>query len=73
MATLASQLDLPVVDGGHHFAVAKVQLAQLEAWHVVHAEHRIDGPALEQPVLDHGRAAAHDLLRGLEDQPNGAR
>ena len=50
----------------------KCSFPDFEPGHVVHAEHSIDGPALEQPILDHGRTAGHDLLGGLKDQPDGA-
>src|SRR5690606_21279406 len=64
-------LDLPVVDGGHRLARREVELAELEAGHVVHGEDGVDREALEQAVGDHRRAALHRLLAGLEDQPDG--
>ena len=72
MAALPRELNLPVVDGGHHRAVTKVELPPLEARHVVHPEDGVNRPALEQSVLDHCGTAGHDLLRGLKDQPDGA-
>ncbi|MNJ25286.1 hypothetical protein D3C77_197280 [compost metagenome] len=72
MAALADDLDLPVVDRGHHLAGPEVEFARLEAGNVVHAEHGVDGKALEQTVADHCRTALHRLFAGLEDQPHGA-
>ena len=57
MAALAGDLDLPIVDRGHHLAGVEVEFSFIEAGNVVHAEDGVDGEALEEPVLDHRRAA----------------
>jgi hypothetical protein len=72
MAALAGDLDLPIVDRGHHLAGVEVEFSLIEAGNVVQAEHGVDGEALEEPVPDHRRAALHRLLARLEDQPHGA-
>ncbi len=46
--------------------------ADRQARPVVHAEHRLDRKALEQPLLDHDPAAALVLLGRLEDEMDGA-
>ena len=52
----------------HRRALAQHQTPLRDAGHVVHREHRVAGPALEQAVVHHAQRTAAAFLGRLEDQ-----
>ncbi|MNI60961.1 hypothetical protein D3C73_1162040 [compost metagenome] len=60
------QGDVDGIGRAHERAAGKAQLADREAGHVVHGEHRVAGKTLEQPVFHHYPGAAAAFFRRLK-------
>ncbi len=72
VAVLPADGDRELVGGRHDRTGAGRDLAGREAGQVVHPVNLLDLPAIQQPVLDHGLAAAAAFFRGLEDDDGRA-
>jgi hypothetical protein len=72
VTTPALDLDDDEINRCHRRSVEKRKLSGRHAGPVVQAKHRVDGEALEKPVLDHGPGAAVVFLGGLEYHPQSA-